>query len=84
MHSSDLSDLSVEPLAIQNLTADEKEQLTDILDGYLVALERGVPPQRKALLAKYPDLAGALGAYLDRLDELHEVAAGFGGASCDE
>lgn len=81
MRSSNLSDISVEPSAIQRLTPEEKDRLTDILDRYLSSLESGVPLRREALLEAHPELAGPLQTYLDSLDELHNVAAGFGGLS---
>ena len=81
MHSSDLSDLSVEPTIIQRLTPEQKDRLTGILDQYLSALDGDVPPQREELLRQHPDLAEPLAAYLDSLDELHNAAAGFAGAS---
>ncbi len=81
MHSSDLSDLSAEPSAIRRLTPQQKDRLTDVLDQYLSALENGVPVSRDELAAAHPDLAGPLEAYLNGLDELHGVAAGFVDAS---
>lgn len=81
MNASDLSNLSVEPAALRQLTAEQKDRLTDILDEYLSALETGVPPDVKKLLEQHPDLAEPLTMYLDRLEELHGVAAGFGGPS---
>ena len=77
MRTSNLSDISVEPSAIERLTPEEKDRLTDILDRYLSSLESGVPLQREELLAAHPELAGPLQTYLDSLDELHNVAAGF-------
>jgi eukaryotic-like serine/threonine-protein kinase len=70
-------DLSAEPSAIEGLTAEQRERLTDILDRYFSALEQGVPPSRDELLAAHPALSGPLRAYLDRLDELHDAAVGF-------
>ena len=40
-----------------------------------------MPAAREALLEAHPDLAGPLEAYLKGLDELHDMAAGFGGSS---
>jgi len=81
MHVSDLSDLSVESSSIGQLSQEQKARLTDILDRYLSALESGVPPDGEELLKEHPDLAGPLGTYLESLDELHDVAAGFGDPS---
>ena len=72
-----IEDLSIEPAAIRNLTPEQKERLTDVLDGYLSVLERGLPPSREELLKLHPDLAGPLQTYFDSLDELHDMAAGF-------
>ena len=66
---------------LRGLSPDQKARLTEILDRYLAALDDGVPPQRDALLQEHSDLAEPLAAYLDSLDELHNVAAGFAGAS---
>ncbi|MGA2030743.1 MAG: serine/threonine-protein kinase [Thermoguttaceae bacterium] len=77
MHSCDSPDLSAEPLATERLTSEQKERLTDVLDRYLSALEGGIPPPREELFAAHPDLAGTLRTYLDSLEQLHEVAAGF-------
>ena len=83
----DFPDLSVEPAAIRQLTPQQKERLTDLLDGYLRRLEEGLPPPREDLLEANPDLARPLRAYFDSLDELHDMAAGFqrpaGDTCCD-
>jgi hypothetical protein len=81
MHSCDPCDLSLEASAIERLTPQEKHRLTEILDRYLSSLEAGVPQPREELLAAHPDLAGPLATYLQSLDDLHDVAAGFGGNS---
>jgi serine/threonine protein kinase/tetratricopeptide (TPR) repeat protein len=81
MGSSDYSDLSVEPSAIQRLSVEQRDRLTAILDRYLSALESGAPPDREELLKTHPDLAGPLQAYLYSLDQLHDAAAGFGQAA---
>jgi eukaryotic-like serine/threonine-protein kinase len=80
--TSDAFDLSAEPSAIRGLTCEQQERLTDILDRYFSGLEKGVPPAREELLAAYPALAEPLKAYLDRLDELHDAAAGFACSDC--
>lgn len=77
MSSRELADLSVEPSGIQHLTDEQKERLTQVLDDYLRALENGVPSDPSELLAANPDLAEPLQLYLDSLNELHLVAAGF-------
>ena len=70
-------DHSIEPSTIRGLSDEQKARLTEILDQYLSSLADGVPPPREALLLEHADLAEPLAAYLDSLDELHNVAAGF-------
>ena len=77
MDSSDLTDLSIEPAALRMLTEEQKERLTDILDRYLSELERGVPRDPSQLVEEHPDLAAPLQLYLDSLNDLQGVAAGF-------
>jgi eukaryotic-like serine/threonine-protein kinase len=85
---ADSLDLSIEPAVIRLLTPEQKDRLTNLLDGYLRRIERGLPPPRESLLETNPDLAGPLQAYFDSLDELHDLAAGFQppspDARCDE
>ena len=83
MNSRDSLDLSIEPAVIRQLTPEQKDRLTDLLDGYLCRLEKGLPPSRENLLEANPDLAGPLQAYFDSLDELHDMAAGFQRPSVD-
>ncbi len=73
----DSLDLSIEPALIRQLTPEQKDRLTNLLDGYLCRLEKGLPPPREDLLEANPDLAGPLQVYFDSLDELHDMAAGF-------
>jgi serine/threonine protein kinase/Flp pilus assembly protein TadD len=77
MRSLDASNLSLEPSAIRQMTPEQKDRLTRALDRYLSAMEQGVALPREEFLAAYPDLAGSLRTYLDSLDDLHSVAAGF-------
>ncbi len=70
-------DLSIEPAADWHLTREQRDRLTDLLDGYLSQLERGLPPPREDLIEANPDLAEPLRAYFQSLDELHDMAAGF-------
>ncbi len=79
MRSTDLGDVSLEPTLLGTLSHAQKERLTDVLDRYLSSLDGTVPLDRATLLAENPDLAEPLAAYLDRLDELHDAAAGFAG-----
>ena len=81
MRSFSSSDLSLEPSALRQMTPEQKDRLTQALDRYLSAMEKGVALPREEFLAAYPDLAGSLRTYLDSLEDLHEVAAGFDGTS---
>ena len=74
---NDSLELSVEPGARWHLTPDQRERLTELLDGYLSQLEHGLPPAREGLIDANPDLAEPLQAYFQSLDELHDMAAGF-------
>lgn len=78
MHSSDITDFSVEPSRLGALSDEQKERLTGILDRYLSALERGVPQDPDKLAEEHPDLAEPLKLYLESLTDLHVVSAGFG------
>ena len=60
----DSLDLSIEPAAIRQLTPEQKDRLTDLLDGYLRRLEQGLPPPRENLLEANPDLAEPLAGLL--------------------
>jgi eukaryotic-like serine/threonine-protein kinase len=73
----DALNLSMEPDSIRQLTPEQKDRLTEVLDGYFRQLEQGLPPPREHLLEKNPDLADPLRAYFDSLDELHGMAAAF-------
>jgi serine/threonine protein kinase/WD40 repeat protein len=50
-----------------------------VLEAYLAELERGVPPHPDELLARHPDLAEPLKAYLASLDFLHRAALSLHG-----
>jgi eukaryotic-like serine/threonine-protein kinase len=77
MNSRDALNLSMEPDAIRQLTPEQKDRLTDLLDGYFCQLEKGLPPSREYLIETNTDLADPLRAYFGSLDELHDMAAGF-------
>src|SRR4051812_4452350 len=64
---------------LTQLTEEQRERLTEVLDRYLLALERDAPLAHEELLAEHPDLADALRSYFRSLEELHDMAAGFGG-----
>jgi len=67
-----------ESSVLDSLSRDEQQRLTEILDRYLRGLENGLPPDPDKLIAEHADLAEPLGAYLQNLTRLHEVAAAFG------
>jgi eukaryotic-like serine/threonine-protein kinase len=71
------ANLSIDPSGIGALSEEQQQRLVDVLDGYLRALDAGVPPYGEALLAAHPDLADVLRTYLSQLDRLHDMAAGF-------
>lgn len=79
MRSIDVDDPSLATTSLAALTEEQRERLTDVLDRYLSSLDEAVPLDRAAVLGSHPDLAEPLSAYLDRLDELHDAAAGFAG-----
>jgi serine/threonine protein kinase/WD40 repeat protein len=60
--------------------APDDPRLVRVLEEYLAALEAGDRPQRDALLARHPDLAGELAECLDGL-EMMQVLAGPGDAN---
>lgn len=72
------------PSLVGNLSDDQRDRLSSVLDRYLRALEQGLPLSREDLLAEHADLAAPLRVYLDRIDELHDVAAGFVAAGGSE
>ena len=71
------ANLSIDPSGIGALSEEQQQRLVDVLDGYLRALDAGVPPYGEALFAAHPDLADVLRTYLSQLDRLHDMAAGF-------
>jgi serine/threonine protein kinase/Flp pilus assembly protein TadD len=71
--SSDASSLT-------QLTREQRERLTDVLERYLAALEQGAPLSQEAILAEHSDIAPALANYFRSLEELHDMAAGFAGS----
>jgi serine/threonine protein kinase/Flp pilus assembly protein TadD len=56
-------------------------RLLGVLEEYLAQLERGVPPHPDELLARHPDLAEPLQAYLASLELLHQAAVSLHGAA---
>src|SRR5262245_56609744 len=59
------------------LSAEQRAQVLRVLEGYLAELEGGGRPHPDDLLARHPDLADQLKAYLDQLDLLHDAAVRF-------
>jgi tetratricopeptide (TPR) repeat protein/serine/threonine protein kinase len=66
-----------ELVSASGLSAEQTTRVLRVLEGYLAELEGGAPPHRDELLARHPDLAELLAEYLDKLDQLHEAAAGL-------
>lgn len=65
-----------DPSLLRGLTEQQQVRLTEILDGYLNELEQGRVPDRQDLLSDYPELAEALQLYLDKLEQLYQLADG--------
>ena len=76
MSNSSSEDLSS---SLGQLTREQRERLTDVLDQYLSALEKDAPLSQKSLLEANADIAPALANYFRSLEDLHDMAAGFGG-----
>ena len=62
---------------VADLTAEQQQRLTQILDDYLRGLEEGEPLDVSSVLRDNDDLAEVLRVYLSKLDGLHDIAAGF-------
>ncbi len=77
MSSSSVQD----PCLVDSLPPQAQKRLMDVLETYLVELEQGIPPDPDQLVARHPDLAEPLRAYLSSLDFLHRAAAGFGSSA---
>jgi serine/threonine protein kinase len=65
--------------SLAHLSREQRERLTEVLDQYLSALEKDAPLSPEALLNENPDIAPALANYFRSLEDLHDMAAGFGG-----
>ncbi|OYP39079.1 serine/threonine-protein kinase [Rhodopirellula sp. MGV] len=77
MQDLSVTDLSLEPVMTRHLTAAQKERLAVLLDDYLTRLEQGTPPSVEDLVTDDPELLEPLRSYINGLEELHQVAAGF-------
>jgi serine/threonine protein kinase len=77
---ADMSNSSSDDLSssLGHLTREQRERLTDVLDQYLSSLEKDAPLSQKVLLEKNADIAPALANYFRSLEDLHDMAAGFG------
>jgi len=56
---------------------DREQRLNVVIAAYLEALETGEPPDRSALLAEYPDLAGELALFFTNQDHVARLTAPF-------
>lgn len=65
-----------EPLAMQNLSDSQKDELGRLLESYLESLESGLPPTVDSLTRNCPELREALSACVDGLESLHQLAGG--------
>ncbi|MCC9601142.1 serine/threonine-protein kinase [Stieleria sp. JC731] len=77
MQDFSVTDLSVEPAMTRHLTAAQKDRLATLLDRYLSLLEQGTPPDIAELAGDDPELLDPLKSYVNGLEDLHQVAAGF-------
>jgi len=69
--------LAAAPLTIAELSEDQQQRLTQLLDHYLRGLELGDPIDVQQMLSENVDLESVLRAYLSKLDGLRGIAAGF-------
>ena len=51
--------ISGEPSDLDGLTEEQRQRLTDILDGYLRAIEGGLPPSREQIIEQQAGRHGA-------------------------
>jgi serine/threonine protein kinase/tetratricopeptide (TPR) repeat protein len=63
--------------SVSSLPREQTSRVLRILENYLSDLEQGRQPDRDTLLAQHPELAEKLGVYLDKLEVLHQAAAGL-------
>src|SRR5438477_406925 len=61
----------------------EDPRLVRALEEYRAALESGLPPERRAFEARYPDIGPALAECLDGLDFVHRAAANLSGTGAE-
>ena len=72
-----MTDLSAEPAATRHLTDAQKEQLSVLLEQYMLGLEDGLPPTVEQLTIDDPDLLEPLRYCVAGLENLHRLAAGM-------
>ena len=72
-----VDNLSVTPDALRDLSEEQTERLTALLDDYLARLEAGDPPNLQEMLANNSDIQEPLKLYIGKLGDLHNFAAGF-------
>ena len=75
--TSKIDNPSLTPDALRDLSDEQTERLTAILDDYLARLEAGESPDLQELLAKNSDIQAPLKLYIGKLGDLHNFAAGF-------
>jgi outer membrane protein assembly factor BamB len=61
------------PATAAYTASDSASALVQVLDEYFAALQNGTPPNKAALLAKYPELAGQLDSCIAALDFIHQA-----------
>src|ERR1700726_4952125 len=55
-------------------STEREQRLHEVLAAYLEAVEAGQQPKREEWLARHPDLAGELGAFLDAQEHIDRIA----------
>lgn len=65
-----------EPLAMRHLTPTQKEQLGELLEEYMKALESGMPPSIESLTVTCPELFEPLQACVGGLESLFRMTSG--------
>ena len=78
-HSSLIDD--DEPDFMGGLTDDQKEQIGELLEQYLSAMESGVPPTVEQLTQSAPELREPLRVCVGGLESLHRMAGGESASS---
>ena len=61
----------------EGLSREQEERLSMVLDDYFAGLEKGRPLSCEQLVARRPDLAQPLRAYVESLQFLQDAACGF-------